>query len=516
MVETRSQKKKSDMNIENAIIKKRKQIKDISDSESDNDSENDSEIDEDGNLKDFIDDSDLKKKIKKIIIYDINNLNEDNEDDEYDTDGTYDPDDSDDSDEALEEDDIMDIDNIYKYSKDENNYVKTLTDEEKEKLDNTIEKLKTEKTKIPLKIKILLSDMDINVKKIVLDNYLTLQQLSVSADSSYCKLKKWFDALMMVPFGMYRNIDVEKNKNSDNEINDYILNVKECLDNAVYGHKHTKTSILEIVSQWITNPVSTTKIIALKGSPGTGKTSIVRDGLSKALNIPMGTIALGGTRDGSILDGHVYTWEGSTHGRIVGILQETQCMNPIIYFDEVDKISSTDYGKEISGILIHLTDTSQNYDFEDKFFAGIKFDLSKCLLIFSFNKLEDIDPILHDRMTIVNVEYYKIYDKVVIAKKYLIPKILKNIGIKEEDIVIKDSIISYIINKIENENGVRKLKQALETIMLKINLYSLVLNKDKIDYKIEDFKYPLEITNTIVNNLLVDTKHSDIPQFMYL
>ena len=152
----------------------------------------------------------------------------------------------------------------------------------------------------------------------------------------------------------------------------------------------------------------------------------------------------------------------------------------------------------------------------DKFFAGIKFDLSKCLLIFSFNKLEDIDPILHDRMTIVNVEDYKIDDKVVIAKKYLIPKILKNIGIKEEDIVIKDSIISYIINKIENENGVRKLKQALETIMLKINLYSLVLNKDKIDYKIEDFKYPLEITNTIVNNLLVDTKHSDIPAFMYL
>ena len=119
-------------------------------------------------------------------------------------------------------------------------------------------------------------------------------------------------------------------------------------------------------------------------------------------------------------------------------------------------------------------------------------------------------------MTIVNVEDYKIDDKVVIAKKYLIPKILKNIGIKEEDIIIKDSIISYLINKIENENGVRKLKQALETIMLKINLYSLVLNKDKIDYKIEDFKYPLEITNTIVNNLLVDTKQSDIPAFMYL
>ena len=221
MVETRSQKKKSDINIENAITKKRKQIKDISDSESDNDYDYDSEIDEDGNLKDFIDDSDLKKKIKKIIIYDINNLNEDNEDDEYDTDGTYDPDDSDDSDEALE-DDVIDIDNIYKYSKDETNYVKTLTDEEKEKLDNTIEKLKLEKAKIPLKIKILLSDMDINVKKIVLENYLTLQQLSISADSSYCKLKKWFDALMMVPFGMYRNIDVEKNKNSDKEINDHI------------------------------------------------------------------------------------------------------------------------------------------------------------------------------------------------------------------------------------------------------------------------------------------------------
>ena len=145
MVETRSQKKKSNTNIENTIIKKRKRIKDISDSESDNDSDYDSEIDEDGNLKDFIDDSDLKKKVKKIIIYDINSLNED---DEYDTDETYD---SDDSDIVLEEEEIMEIDNIYKYSKDEKKYVKTLTDEEKEKLDNTIENLKSEKSKIPLK-----------------------------------------------------------------------------------------------------------------------------------------------------------------------------------------------------------------------------------------------------------------------------------------------------------------------------------------------------------------------------
>jgi ATP-dependent Lon protease len=504
MVETRSQKKQCNTNIENVVVKKRKKIIDMSDSEPENDSENNSEVDENGNLKDFIDDSDLKKKIKKIVVYDINNIENELEDC------------TDDDDSYSSSENSMDVDDIYKYTQEEEEYIDTLSIVEKEKLETTIEQLKNEKSNIPLKIKILLSNMDITVKKIVFDNYITLLQLSESPDSSYCKLKKWFDALMMIPFGLYKNIDISKEKNTDIEINNYLINVKKCLDASVYGHKQTKVSILEIVSQWISNPTSIPKVIALKGSPGTGKTSIVRDGLSKALNIPMGTISLGGARDGSVLDGHVYTWEGSSHGRLVGILQETKCMNPILYFDEVDKISDTEYGKEISGILIHLTDASQNYDYEDKYFAGIKLDLSKCLVVFSFNKLENIDPILHDRMTIINVDDYKIDDKIIIAKKYLIPKIIDNIGIKKEYIIIKDNVISYLINKLEKENGVRKLKQALETIMLKINLYSLIIDKNELDFKIDNFKYPMEITTDIVNNLLVDTKHSDIPQFMYL
>ena len=129
------------------------------------------------------------------------------------------------------------------------------------------------------------------------------------------------------------------------------------------------------------------------------------------LNRPFAFLALGGATDSSILEGHSYTYEGSTWGKIVDILVQCKSMNPVIYFDELDKISNTPKGEEIASILTHLTDTTQNNEFHDKYFSEIELDLSKCLFIFSYNDEEKVNPILKDRKYRISTKGYSVKEK---------------------------------------------------------------------------------------------------------
>ena len=203
-------------------------------------------------------------------------------------------------------------------------------------------------------------------------------------------------------------------------------------------------------------------------------------------------------------------------GRIISILKETKCMNPVIYFDEVDKISQTHHGKEIVGILTHLTDTSQNNEFHDKYYSGVDFDLSKALFIFSFNDENNVDPILKDRMTIVKINEFKINEKIEISEKYIIPKTLNNIGFKKEDIIFNNEIIKYIINKCPQEGGVRGLKKAFETIIMKLNVIRLTNENFTLPYKINNFKLPFTITNDVINKLIDEKELNEKLTMMYI
>ena len=168
-------------------------------------------------------------------------------------------------------------------------------------------------------------------------------------------------------------------------------------------------------------------------------------------------IALGGSSNGSTLEGHSYTYVGSTWGRIVDILMETKCMNPIIYIDELDKVSKTENGREIIGILTHLTDSSENDEFYDKYFAGIKIDLSKVLFIFSYNDYNLLDPILADRIHRIKFQKLNKHEKIHIINNYILPELLNTIGFNRYNISKK--IIEYIINNYTQEAGVRKIKE---------------------------------------------------------
>lgn len=264
----------------------------------------------------------------------------------------------------------------------------------------------------------------------------------------------------------------------------YIDQIDTILNEAIYGQSDAKIQIKRIIGQWI-NGTNEGYCFGFEGYPGTGKTSLAKKGIAHCLKDddgsprPFAFIALGGSTHGATLEGHSYTYVGSTWGKIVDVLMETQCMNPIIFIDELDKVSNTEHGKEIIGILTHLTDSSQNTEFCDKYF-GIKLDVSKCLFIFSYNDASKLDPILADRIHKVNFKPLSLKDKIVIAQKYIIPEIMSQIGFDSSQCHLEESTIQYLIMSYTHEAGVRKLKEKIIEIFREINLRYLTNKNETI------------------------------------
>jgi ATP-dependent Lon protease len=202
------------------------------------------------------------------------------------------------------------------------------------------------------------------------------------------------------------------------------------------------------------------------------------------------------------MDGHSYTYEGSTWGKIADILIQSKCMNPIIYFDELDKVSETPKGDEIMNLLIHLTDSSQNDRFQDKYFTGIDFDLSRCLFIFSHNNHEKVNPILRDRMYNIAVKGFSMKDKLLIADNYLLPAALKEAGLFEKVNISKDILQFMIENFTGGEAGVRELKRCIQTVVSKLNLLRFYNNPKQVPFAIEGFTLPFIIKKSHIELFL--------------
>ena len=307
-------------------------------------------------------------------------------------------------------------------------------------------------------------------------------QLNVSSPLSLTKTKNEFTAL---------------NANISN-IETAMNNIVDVLDESIYGHNHAKNQLLKIIAQWM-NGEQTGYCFGFEGSPGIGKTSLAKKGLANCLKDdkgeprPFSFIALGGSSNGSSLEGYGYTYVHSTWGKIVDILMEAKCMNPIIYVDELDKVSNTENGKEIIGIFTHLIDSTQNDCFQDKYFSGIDIDLSKALFIFSYNDPEKIDRILLDRIHRIKFDNLSLDEKMVIVRKYILPEINKKMGF-ENIVELSDEIIEYIIDSYTVEPGVRKLKELLFDLFGEINL--TILKSSCSD----SFELPIVITKENLEN----------------
>ena len=358
---------------------------------------------------------------------------------------------------------------------------------------------------IPYRVALLDSQVPNKYKAAVMQKLNILKSMEPS-DSEYYKVKNWVDAFMKIPFGKYKELDIKMEDGVD-MCSEFMEKSMEILDKCVYGLNDAKMQILQMIGQWISNPGALGTSIAIKGPPGTGKTSLIKEGISKILGREFAFIALGGASDSSFLEGHSYTYEGSLWGKIVQILMESKSMNPVIYFDELDKVSDTPKGEEIIGILTHLTDTTQNSCFHDKYFSDVDFDLSKCLFIFSYNDESKVNPILKDRMYRIQTNGYKSIEKITIANNYLLPKLREQVNFSTEDVIIPDETIEYIVSNkclTAGEEGVRNLKRCLEVIHTKLNLFRLIKpGNEKISKEIAlKVEFPFTVKKSDVDILI--------------
>lgn len=333
----------------------------------------------------------------------------------------------------------------------------------------------------PLLFKIIMLDIPLSQKNYILKKYLGL----VASRGESTKLKNWIDSVMTIPFGVYKGTDSKTY--TPTQIKTFLDTIQKTMDKSVWGHDEAKRHIVQIMGQKLRNPEAKGSILGIYGCAGNGKTTLIKEGIALAMDRPFVFISLGGATDASFLEGHSYTYEGSIYGRIANALITSKCMNPIIYFDELDKISQTAKGEEITNMLIHLTDPVQNNHFRDKYFHGIDLDLSRATMIFSFNNPSLVDKVLMDRITIVETKYLLVNQKIHIGNKYLLPEVLKEVGLTNKDIIIDDKINRFIIEKYTNEGGVRKLKSLLYNIVRELNIANLT--KTKIDNKHIVFPY---------------------------
>jgi len=287
------------------------------------------------------------------------------------------------------------------------------------------------------------------------------------------------------------------------DMNKTITNIKTTLDNAIHGHDKAKRHLQRIIGQWITGK-NNGYCLGFEGPPGIGKTSLAKKGLSNCLldvdgkPRPFAMIQIGGGSNSSTLAGHNFTYVGSQWGRIVDILIEQKCMNPIIFIDEIDKISQSENGKEITGVLTHIVDETQNDCFQDKFFNGIDVDLSKILFIFSYNDPSKVDPILLDRFHRIKFDNISLQDKLIICKKYILPELYAKFNIPD-CIDFTDDIIEFIIEMYTYESGVRKLKEIIYEIIGEINLEIINNINNKMSF-------PIKLTEANISDKYLKTR----------
>jgi ATP-dependent Lon protease len=410
------------------------------------------------------------------------------------------------------------VEPVTKLSNKEMIYFRSLDMLKQLEFNNILSKLKSltiGDTEVPLKFRVLTCNASDYVKASVLKKVATLED---SDSGENYKLKTWIDLFLRIPFRITIPLPVRLEDGKERSTA-FMRESRAILDKAVYGMLPAKTQIMQVLAQWIANPDSTGNVIALQGPAGVGKTSIAKHGIATALKRPFEFFSLGGASDISNFVGHSYTYEGSICGRIADALMHAKCMNPVLYFDELDKISATPHGEEITSMLIHLTDRTQNSQFHDRYFTGIDFDMSQCLFVFSFNDINLVNPILKDRMQVIHCSGYSEKEKKAILENYVWPQLMKQFKFSHSDIQLSDEAATFLVSDCSGkEQGVRTLIRAAESAVMRINMMRISDEETMKEYKFyTKLDFPVRLTPAILRTLLSDIlqKEPELWRHMY-
>ena len=379
---------------------------------------------------------------------------------------------------------------------------KGLTAEKQARIIETLERKPTTPEE-SLMFKILSMKLPAETQAMVLGKYQSLQTLDGSS-GEYFKLRNWLEKLTSIPFGLYKEIPI-KIEDGQETCGAFMQKARRYLEEAIYGQEEAKMQILQFIATKIANPNGRGLSLLLSGPPGIGKTSLIKNGIAKALGWPFQFISLGGDSDATTYTGHQLVYESSHCGKIVNSVVAAKSMSMVLMFDELDKISATPKGEEVQNLLIHLTDPVQNEDFEDKYLSGVPIDLSKVMFVFSANDLNKIDRVLLDRMTVVELEGYNSKEKLAITENFLLPAALKEVNLNEKVGISKEILEHVIREHAGEEKGVRQLKRCIEQITQKVNMLRM-FNTKELPFHIPDFHLPFVLKKDHVDLFLKQKK----------
>ena len=317
----------------------------------------------------------------------------------------------------------------------------------------------------------------------------------MSPDASM--IRNYLDWIINLPWNITDEEQTDLNK------------IQAQLDKSHYGLEQVKSRILEYVAVKKRNKDIISPIICLVGPPGVGKTTLAAS-IAESLNKKFAKISVGGLNDSAELNGHRRTYLGSAPGKIIQSIKKSGSSNPLILIDEVDKMVK-DYKGDPASVLLDILDVSQNKEFIDNYIEE-PFDLSKVLFVLTANNKDNIPLELLDRLEIIEINSYTLYEKIDIAKKYILPRIFKDYIIKSKDFKISSEVLKTIIENYAKEAGVRELTRVLDKIIRKIILSSndedikVTVNEEDLIKYLGDYKYdkklPLEYSKSgIVNGL---------------
>ena len=337
-------------------------------------------------------------------------------------------------------------------------FYQRLPTREQRRIRKTLRSCAARHSREPLRVRILRS------RHIPDDIKMTIfHQLSGFHDE---KVQDLAHSLLRLPIGVYSTPPPVCTQSGEHQ--SFLDSALTTMNESIYGHDEVKREVLLMLSQW-TGGGSRSFALGLEGGPGIGKTTFVKHALSRVLNRPMCVICLGGASDVAQLMGHGFTYEGARHGRLSQSLMEAGVSDPILFFDELDKVSNTARGDEIINALIHLTDPVQNTAIRDRYFQGIDLDFSRCIMVFSYNDPHKISPVLLDRLKRIRMRGPTRDEKLSITARHIVPRVHEDMatGVLFE---LSQNAIDEVVKRHENDTGMRGIEKSVHHIIGVANL----------------------------------------------